>query len=41
VGLENVRQRLSQMCGGDLTIESAPGEGTRVTIALPKEANQR
>jgi sensor histidine kinase YesM len=41
VGLENVRQRLGQMCGGDLTIESAPGEGTRVTIALPKEANQR
>ena len=41
VGLQNVRQRLSQMCGGALNIESAPGEGTRVTIALPKEVNQR
>ena len=41
VGLQNVRQRLEQMCGGALTIESAPGAGTRVTIALPKEANPR
>ena len=41
VGLQNVRQRLSQMCGGALTVESAPGEGTRVTIALPKEVNGR
>ena len=39
VGIRNVRQRLSQMCGGALTIESAPGEGTCVTIALPKEMN--
>ena len=37
VGIENVKQRLEAMCGGTLTIESRPGEGTRVTIRLPKE----
>ena len=37
VGLENVRQRLERMCGGRLLIDSAPGQGSRVTIVLPKE----
>lgn len=41
VGIQNVRQRLAQMCGGELTIESMPGAGTCVTIALPKEVNGR
>ena len=41
VGIQNVRQRLAQMCGGTLSIESAPGAGARVTITLPKEANGR
>ena len=36
VGIENVRQRLSNMCGGTLTIESAVGEGTVATIRIPK-----
>ena len=37
IGLENVRERLKSLCGGDLRIESARGEGSRVTIVLPKE----
>ena len=41
VGIQNVRQRLAQMCGGELKIESIPGAGACVTIALPKEENRR
>ena len=37
VGIENVRQRLSNMCGGVLTIESEIGVGTVVNIRIPKE----
>ena len=37
VGLRNVRERLETVCSGSLTIESAPGCGTTVTIRLPKE----
>ena len=36
VGIENVRQRLSNMCSGSLTIESTVGEGTVATIRIPK-----
>ena len=36
VGIENVRQRLSNMCAGTLTIESTLGEGTTATIKIPK-----
>ena len=36
VGIENVRQRLSNMCGGSLTIESEVGVGTSATIKIPK-----
>ena len=36
VGIENVRQRLANMCGGSLTIESESGVGTNVTIRIPK-----
>ena len=36
VGIENVRQRLSNMCAGSLTIESDIGTGTRATILIPK-----
>ena len=39
VGIENVKQRLSNMCSGTLTIESAVGAGTLVTIKIPKEGN--
>ena len=36
VGIANVRQRLSNMCSGSLTIESEVGVGTLVTIRIPK-----
>ena len=36
VGIENVRQRLSNMCSGTLEIESVIGEGTVATIRIPK-----
>lgn len=36
VGIENVRQRLSNMCGGSLVIESEVGVGTVATITIPK-----
>ena len=36
VGIENVRQRLSNMCSGTLTIESTVGAGTLATIIIPK-----
>ena len=36
VGIENVRQRLSNMCSGTLKIESTVGVGTLATIIIPK-----
>ena len=36
VGIENVRQRLANMCNGSLTIESEIGVGTVATIKIPK-----
>ena len=36
VGLRNVRERLEQVCGGSLEIQSSPGRGTTATIILPK-----
>lgn len=36
VGLQSVRARLEQMCGGRLEVASAPGEGTLVRICIPK-----
>ena len=40
VGIENVKQRLSNMCGGTLTIESTVGVGTIATIIIPKGGKQ-
>jgi signal transduction histidine kinase len=34
MGLENMRERLSQL-GGNLLVESAPGQGTRIKATLP------
>ena len=36
VGIENVRQRLFNMCSGTLTIESEIGKGTLATVRIPK-----
>ncbi len=36
VGIENARFRIKEMFGGNLYTESKPGEGTTVTIKLPK-----
>lgn len=40
VGIENVRQRLLNMCDGSLTIESEVGVGTLVTIKIPKRSKK-
>ena len=39
IGIANVRERIEQMCGGTLTIESRIGEGTTVTIHIPAQEN--
>lgn len=36
IGITNVRERLHEMCDGDLLIDSEPGKGTKVTIVIPK-----
>lgn len=36
LGLWNVRERLERMCGGSLAIESGSGNGTKVTITIPR-----
>ena len=35
IALENIRQRLSMMCGGKLTIRPREGGGTSVTVTIP------
>ena len=35
IGLRNVRERVEQMCGGSLTVESVIGRGTTVVIRIP------
>ena len=37
IGINNVRSRLASMCGGALSIETAPGMGTTATVRIPKE----
>ena len=34
IGISNVTKRLSNMCGGSLEVESAPGRGTMAVITL-------
>lgn len=36
IGIENVRNRLKAVCGGELRISSVPGQGTTATIIIPK-----
>ena len=35
IGLQNVRERVEQMCHGTMTVESEIGAGTRVTLLIP------
>ena len=37
IGIMNVRQRLTNLCNGTLTIESTIGEGTTALIQIPKQ----
>ena len=38
IGLKNVSERIKEMCGGTLTIDSRIGEGTVITIKIPRSA---
>lgn len=40
VGLQNVEKRLQLMCNGSLEVESVPGQGTTVTIRIPKNVKK-
>ena len=37
IGIDNIRERLSAMCGGTLTVDSVLGKGTTAVITIPKE----
>ena len=37
LGIKNTRYRIREMLGGSLDIKSLPGEGTTVTIKIPKD----
>ena len=39
VGMENVKQRLKELCDADVIIESEIGKGTVATIRIPKTVN--
>ena len=36
IGVKNVKERIEKMCGGVVNIESTVGEGTTITIRIPK-----
>ena len=40
VGIKNIRGRIEAMCGGELTIESEIGKGTKATIRIPREVTE-
>jgi signal transduction histidine kinase len=40
LGMINLKER-TQLVGGELSIRSAPGNGTRITIQIPKEQSER
>lgn len=37
VGVENTKRRIKEMCGGEVIIESAVGEGTTAKVIIPKK----
>lgn len=40
IGIRNIRDRLKEMVGGTLEIESTQGVGTKVLISIPKEGKK-
>ena len=40
IGIRNVRERLEQMCGGTLDIESVIGTGTTIIIRIPQKEGE-
>jgi sensor histidine kinase YesM len=40
IGINNVRQRLKNTCGGTLNITSEYGKGTTAVVVIPKKENQ-
>ena len=37
IGMENVKSRLTQTCGGSISVESTLGKGTTVTVTIPSD----
>ena len=37
VGVDNTKRRIKEMCGGEVIIESAVGEGTTAKVIIPKK----
>ena len=35
IGIKNTKDRITAMCNGTLSIKSAPGKGTKVTVMIP------
>ena len=35
IGINNTRERVAAMCSGTLSVESAPGKGTKITMTIP------
>jgi hypothetical protein len=38
IGIRNVRERISSLCCGTMTVESADGKGTKIVIRIPVNA---
>ncbi len=41
IGVENVRTRMRDMCGGDMLVESKDEKGTKVRLVVPKNLMRR
>jgi hypothetical protein len=41
VGIENVRDRLRNLCNGTLTVRSTEGVGARITVCIPKKKEDK
>ncbi len=41
IGINNVRERVTSMCKGTMTVESKPDEGTTITIRIPVDPSKQ